>query len=179
MNLHQLQVTYQPEEDRILFRLSFKDGDAPLQEVRTWLTRRLLKNLWPGILKSFRMQVTLDQPLAAHASDEIVRMEHQASLTAISARGDFDTSFETGTDAFPHGDTPVIITSVNIELGANRPAIVTFTASETMNFEVSFLKTEFHGFFMLLQNCIKRAEWDIGPLMAEAEDLDMQPRVLN
>ena len=179
MNLHQLQVTYKPEEDRILFRISFRDEGQPLQEVRSWLTRRLLKNLWPGIIKSLKTQVTLDQPLAAYASDEIVNMEHQASLSELRARGDFNVPFETCAHTYPRGDAPVIITSVNIALSANQPARITFAASEKLDFEVAFFKTQFHGFCMLVQDCIRVAEWDIEPALAASVQINATPRVLN
>ncbi|MBC7502132.1 MAG: hypothetical protein H7315_16805 [Herminiimonas sp.] len=179
MNLHQLQATYNPEEDRILFRVSFRDQQAPLQEVRAWLTRRLLVNLWPGVIKALKTQVALDQPLAAHAKDEIMNMEHLASLTEINARGDFNVPFETGEQAYPQDGRPGIVTSVNIHLAANEAARVVFIAGEKMEFEVRFMKTEFHGFCMMLQDCIKLADWGIGPLLAGMEEIDAGPRVLN
>lgn len=179
MNLQQLQVNYRPEEDRILFRISFTDDDKPLQEISTWITRRFLKKLWPGMIKSIKTQVGLDHPLAAHASAEIVSMEHLASVSAIRARGDFNAPFETGVDAYPHGDSPVIISSVNIQLTANQPSRIKFEAGDKMNFEVCFQKAELHGLCMLLQDCIKTADWGIEPLMESATELESGPRVLN
>lgn len=179
MNLHQLQVSFQPEEDRILFRVSFRKDDEPLQQIRAWLTRRLVKRLWPGLLEAMKKQVALDQPMAAHASTEIVSMQHQASLNEIRARGDFNVPFSEATDVYPQSETPVIITSVNIQLAAHESARITFVASEKMNFDVCFTKVEFHGFCTVLQDCMKGAEWDIGPALEMPKEAETGPRVLN
>ena len=47
MNIHQLSVTYLPEEDRILARINTTAGE----EMRLWLTRRLMLGLWPLLSK--------------------------------------------------------------------------------------------------------------------------------
>ena len=43
MRLHQLKLDFIPEQDRLLLRVS---TDTRL-EVRLWLTRRILRLLWP------------------------------------------------------------------------------------------------------------------------------------
>ena len=45
MQIHQLSVSYQAEQDRLLLRVSSTSG----QEMRLWLTRRLMLGLWPLI----------------------------------------------------------------------------------------------------------------------------------
>jgi hypothetical protein len=45
MQIHQLSVSYQAEQDRLLLRVSSTNG----QEMRLWLTRRLMLGLWPLI----------------------------------------------------------------------------------------------------------------------------------
>lgn len=179
MNLHQLQVTYQPEEDRILFRVSFRERDQPLQEVRSWLTRRLLAKLWPGIIKAMKTQVALDQPMAAHATDEIMSMQHLASMTEMNARGDFNVPFENAEQTYLSDGRPVIVTAVTIHLTANEATRMVFVAGETMDFQVRLLKNEFHGFCTMLQDCIKSADWGIGPALPSTEDVEIGLRVLN
>ena len=47
MQIHQLSVTYQAEQDRILLRINSTSGE----EMRMWLTRRLMSGLWPLMSK--------------------------------------------------------------------------------------------------------------------------------
>ena len=41
MQIHQMSVTYLPEQDRILMRINTTEGE----EMRMWLTRRLMVGL--------------------------------------------------------------------------------------------------------------------------------------
>ena len=45
MQIHQLSVSYQAEQDRLLLRVSSTGGE----EMRLWLTRRLMLGFWPLI----------------------------------------------------------------------------------------------------------------------------------
>ena len=179
MELHQLQVTYQQDEDRLLFRASFKAENQSLHEVRAWLTRRLLRNLWPGIVKALETQVTLDLPQAAHAKAEIVGMEHQASVTQSAARGDFKTPF-TASQAFPIGEAPILVTTVNFNISANKPVRINFAPVQGTGFEIGFSPQVLHGFCDLLRQAVKIAQWEMELKLPGAEAaLDAVPRVLN
>lgn len=161
MELHQLQVSYQAEEDRLLFRASFKAEDGPLQELRAWITRRLLKALWPAILQALDTQVRLDKPQAAHASADIVGMEHHASVAHIRDAGNFNAHYETEISHFPLGEAPLLITSVNFAQHAGQPVRISLAPSGGDGFEVSFTLVMLHGFCSLLSEAAKTAEWDI------------------
>jgi hypothetical protein len=53
MNIHQVSVTYLPEQDRFLARISSREGE----ELRLWLTRRLLLPLMPVLTKTATEQL--------------------------------------------------------------------------------------------------------------------------
>jgi hypothetical protein len=180
MELHQLQVTYQQDEDRLLFRASFTSPDKPLQEVRAWLTRRLVKNLWPGIVKALETQVTLNQPQAAHAKAEIVGMEHQESVTKLAARGDFKTPFDAKAQTYPIGEAPILVTTAQFNITANQPVRINFAPAQGKGFEIAFPPQVMHGFCNLLREAVKTAQWDIDlPLPGAVTPADTATRVLN
>lgn len=161
MELHQLQVSYQAEEDRLLFRASFKAEEGTLQELRAWITRRLLKALWPAILQSLETQVRLDKPQAAHASADIVGMEHHASVEHIRDTGNFNAQYETGISHFPLGEAPLLITSVNFAQNPDQPVRINLAPASGDGFELAFTMVVLHGFCSLLRDAAKTAEWDI------------------
>lgn len=161
MDLHQLQVSYQAEEDRLLFRASFKAEDGTLQELRAWITRRLLRVLWPAILQTLETQVRLDKPQAAHASADIVGMDHHASIEHIRDTGNFDTYYETEISHFPLGEAPLLITSVNFAQHADQPVRINFSPADSGGFELSFTLVMLHGFCSLIREAANMAEWDI------------------
>jgi hypothetical protein len=180
MALHQLQVTYQQDEDRLLLRASFTRPEQPLLEVRAWLTRRLLRKLWPGIIKALEAQVTRNQPQAAHAKSEIVGMQHQATVNEIAACGDFKTPYDEAAQAFPIGEAPVLVTNAHFNISANKPVRINFTPALGQGFEIAFSPQVLHGFCNLLHEALKVAQWEMELKLPGADIApDAAPRVLN
>jgi hypothetical protein len=179
MDLHQIQLSYQAEEDRLLFRVSFKDEQDDLQEIRSWLTRRFVREFWPGVLAAMKTRVALDQPAAAHASEAIVGMGHDVSVSEIREAGGFDAPFETEATSFPFGEAAILIASVSFEVAADQPLRVSFIALEGGSFEVAFTETMLHGFCTLLQDAIKQSEWDLELVLPGTAADPPGPRLLN
>lgn len=179
MDLKQLQLAYQQNEDRLLLRASFKTEDDSLQEVRAWLTRRLVSNLWPGIVKALETQVSLNQPQAAHAKAEIAGMAYQDSIEKINARGDFGKKFKADAQVYPIGETPILVSAAHFAIAANKPVRINFTSAQGKGFEVAFTATILHGFCTLLQNAVKNAAWGLDLQLPGATLADAKPKVLN
>lgn len=159
MDLHQIQVSYQPNEDRLLYRASFKADDGALQEIRAWLTRRMLRELWSGIVTSLKAQIRLDKPLAAHASAEIVSMEHQTSVAAMQENGSFGNSYESAVQQYPLGETPLLITTASFAANPNQPLRINFISESCKGFEIAFSSPILHGFCKLLMEAVEKADW--------------------
>ncbi len=181
MNLHQIQITYQPEEDRILCRTSFneEEDDEALQEIRVWLTRRLVKGLWGGVIKALEARVTLDKPQAVHAAAELIDMERQASMQDIEESGSFDSAYDTNVEAYPIGEAPMLAVGVQFAVGADAPIRVSFLLEQDCGFEISLTQSAFHGFCKLLQDAVTAAEWDVTLELPSSSDFDVEHRVLN
>jgi hypothetical protein len=179
MDLHQIQLSYQADEDRLLFRVSFKDDQGNLQEIRSWLTRRYVRDFWPGMLASMKAQVALDQPAAAHASADIVGMGHEASVSEIREAGGFDAPFEAAATEFPFGEEPLLLVGVEFMVAADEPLRINFGSPERGSFEVAFTDTMLHGFSTLLQDSMKNAEWDMELVLPGTAADPPGPRLLN
>jgi hypothetical protein len=165
----------------LLFRVSFKTKEGSLQEIRSWLTRRLTCNLWPGIVQSMERHVALTQPAAVHASAEIVGMGHQASVSEIRDAGGFDTPFQPAADSadsLPFGGTPILITAFHCTVDIDPPLRINFVSNSTKGFEVAFTPAMLHGFCQVLQHGVKTAGWDI-ELRLPGTDRNTGPRILN
>lgn len=179
MELHQIQVTYQAEEDRILCRASFKEEDGGLQEVRAWLTRRMVKALWSTLVEAMEKQVTLDKPYAAHASSHVVGMEHHASVEAIRDSGSFNNPYQDNIRGFPLGETPILITTANFNLAAGQPIRMNLFPVDGNGFEIAFAQQVLHGFSSLLQDAVKKADWELYLALPGIEADTAGPRILN
>ena len=161
MKLHQLQLSYQSEQDRLLFRASFSDAGQPLKEVQAWLTRRLVRKLWEGIVRAMETQLSLEQPQAAHARSEMVGMAYEASVNKTAQAGNFDRPFENGMQESALGAEPILITTVHLGIHANQPLSLNFCPSQGQGFEIALAPEVLHGFCALLQRVAQNAEWDI------------------
>lgn len=161
MELHQLQVIYQVEQDRLLCRASFKRDDGGLQEIRTWLTRRMVSNLWPAMIQVLETQVSLEKPDVAHVKSEIVGMEHETSLHRMREAGSFDTPYEAHVDEFPLGEHPLLIHHVDFRMDPGQPIRVTLRPAEGQGFELAMAPAMFHAFCELILEAAGRAEWGL------------------
>jgi hypothetical protein len=61
MNIHQLSVSYDERQDRLLLRLNTQDR----QEFRFWLTRRMALRLFPAIEQSVQRMEASQPGVAA------------------------------------------------------------------------------------------------------------------
>lgn len=179
MNVHQLQMTYNAGEDRILFRTTFMDSAGRLQEIRAWFTRRITRNLWPHIVKALESQVTLDKPQAAHAKTELVGMAHEESIAGFTAAGSFAAPFQHEAQSFPLGETPMLVFTARFTLQANQPLRINFAPAEGHGFEIAFPPPLLHGFCKLLQDAVRAAQWDLALALPGAIRPSMSARVLN
>lgn len=179
MDLHQIQATYQPHEDRILFKASFKAEDGTLQEIRAWLTRRLVKSLWVGIIDALETQVALDQPQAAHASAEIVGLEHDACVSAMKGNGNFNNTYETHVQGYPLGEAAMVISAAGFTTVPGQPIRINFALADGYSFEIAFTQPILHGFCTLLKDAVKNAQWDMNLLLPGMAALPATPAVLN
>jgi len=161
MDLHQIQLTYQPADDRILCRTSFKADDGSLQEVRAWLTRRMTRELWGGLLTVMERQVALDKPHAAHASGDIVGMEHHATIDEMRENGGFDSTFEDGAVGFPLGAEPILVTTVNFAQDSGQPIRMNLLPQDGDGFEIACPPQILHGFCSLLRDAANKGDWDL------------------
>jgi hypothetical protein len=161
MVLQQIQAGYWRNEDRLLIRVSFKQEDGSLQEIRSWMTRHMVKSLWPGIIHALETQVALDNPNAAHARSEIVGMDHQAKVDELRSRGDFDVPYSPEIDGYPFGKIPILLVQANINVGTKQGPRINFVSAQSGSFELSFTPSMLHGFCTVLQDAVKASDWDI------------------
>lgn len=180
MVLQQIHASYQLDEDRLLLRISFKEDNGDLQEIRAWVTRRLLKTLWPGIIAAMEIQVTLDQPNAAHAKSEIIGMQHEASMMEMRTRGGFDTPFGEGIEKFPFGQHPVLLMQAHISVESGQGPRIKFVSANNGHFELSFASGMLHALCKILQDATAASDWGVElRLPSIAIDQGDAQRVLN
>ncbi len=84
-------------------------------------------------MQAMETQIRLDHPHAAHASAEIVNMEHQAMINEIRAGGSFDAPFVDNEHVFPFGEQPIVLTHAHISLQAKQAPRIQFNSARSMH----------------------------------------------
>ena len=161
MELHQINLNYIQDEDRILLRVSSRADDQQLQEVRAWLTRHMVHSLWEAMVRAMEAQVMLDKPHAAHATTELPGMEHKASVARNQAQGKFSAPYEAGARVLPGAETPLLITTFTFHLNPDRPVRLQLAPAAGQGFELALPSDTLHAFSKLLATTVARTEWGL------------------
>ena len=93
MQIHQLSVTYLAEQDRILLRVNTHRGE----EMRMWLTRRLMVGLWPLLSKLLTEHLLKLESAGASlegADAELKKMLAEFRKEEFLQHADFDTPYQ-------------------------------------------------------------------------------------
>ncbi len=119
MNIHQLSVSYVQEQDRLLLRVNSHAGD----ELRLWLTRRLMLGLMPALRRAAADTAgRVDSaPAGATPSAQVVLPdEHARQLMAeferanVLKKADFQTPYQVDVRSRPLGQEPLLVTEVSL-----------------------------------------------------------------
>lgn len=157
MQIKQLQLAYAPEHDRILMRIN----SAEQQEVRCWLTRRMVKLLVPNLENIMQSMLASDRPLDDTAKKALLEMSREVSLFTA----DYKTPFQDHNLNTPLGPEPLLITQIEM-----KPSLEHATTDLTMKlctaqgkgFEMRMAEQLQHGFIDLLVKTCEQAEWNLG-----------------
>src|SRR6266568_9669874 len=112
MKIHQLSVTYLAEQDRILMRVN----TATAEEMRLWLTRRLLLGLWPLLSKLLTKHLLKLEAAGTSldtADEDLKRMLAEFRKEEFLRQADFETPYQEHQRQMPLGEEPLLITDVD------------------------------------------------------------------
>ena len=161
MLIHQINVSYAAEQDRLLIRINSQSGE----ELRVWLTRRLSLQLFPILQRSSQEQVQaqLVQPdPAAAPGEQRQQLVHNFQKEAEIYQGDYQTPFREQPTALPLGEDPLLVTQLKLTpLAQGKLAL---TLLETLqgrqrDIEVVMDVKLTQGLAHLLRQAIEASQW--------------------
>lgn len=173
MNIHQLSVTYLPDEDRILARINTTAGE----EMRLWLTRRLMLGLWPLLSKAMTGHLLRLEGAGTSleaAGDELKTMLADFRKQEFLQDADFDTPYKEGEATLPLGQEPLLVTDVDasplpngrlrLSFFENRPARAVKNdeekrPAEPRRFQIEMELRLMQGLLHLLEQALAQSRW--------------------
>ena len=189
MQIHQMSVTYLPEQDRILMRINTTDGE----EMRMWLTRRLMVGLWPllsKLLTEHLLKLESAGASLAGANPELRKMLADFRKEEFLQHADFDTPYQDGQQRLPLGEEPLLVTDVEATPAASGPLRLNFNErppggdTQPRSFQLEMQPKLMQGLMHLLDQALLQSQWRepfVAPV-AEAladEGEAARPRYLN
>ena len=170
MDIHQLQASYQMEQDRILLRLNTRSQE----EFRLWLTRRMVKGFLPHLVQ-FVAQINVDTSQAiSHDSGAPQGLAHFIQQESV-ALADYATPFAGPSASQPEKAEPLLVTKVHITMLGEAGVRLGFEeqmagAEATRSFEVTLALPVVHNLLHLIEMVMAHADWDIPTAGTHAEE---------
>ena len=163
MKIHQLSVVYQAEQDRIFVRIN----TAAAEEVRLWITRRLMVGLWPLLTKLLTQNLLKLESAGSSldtADDALKKMLADFRKEEFLQEADFDTPYDDNQAVLPLGQDPVLVTDVDAAPLANGRLRLSFNerlpgAKEPRSFQIDMDPKLMQGWMHLLEQALHKSKW--------------------
>jgi len=162
--LHQMQITFVPEEDRLLFRLNTQGRHR--EEFRFWLTRRYVRLLWNALINMLKTRQTKE---FVHEDTKTVALsvKHQEAVS----QADFKTAYQESY-VFPLGESPILLSKIAIKAAPEQNAqVISLLPTQGPGLDFNLNDNMLHSFCKLLADSAAKAEWDLDLDFGQAEDL--------
>lgn len=152
MNIHQIQMAYDQQQDRILLRLSTREHT----EFRFWLTRRFVKRLW-GLLTKMLEQDESFRSLSEEARRALLGMQHETFVD----EGDFSKAYEDSVRDMPLGPEPVLLTTAKGKVDGEGKQTLSLHPASGQGIDLGLNSKLLHMVVKLLRDAVARSDWDI------------------
>ncbi len=166
MNIHQIQMAYDKQQDRILLRVSTSER----AEFKFWVTRRYVKLLWTILIKMLERD-----PVAAVHADEKVRRTMMGFQHADAVRaGDFAKQYEETASALPLGTDPVLLSRITAKQNAGAQQFLCMHPEQGQGIDIAVNAELLHMISKLVVDAVAQSGWDLK--LAIDPDFAMLPR---
>jgi hypothetical protein len=154
--MNQINITFNPVEDRLLLRTTTKQNDAAL-EYKLWLTRRLVKLLIPILDKMLESQSNVLTQVSGDNRKAVLEFQQQAAL----AQTDFKTPYSTEDKQNPLGSAPLLVSKIHAGKDQSGKPVLSLKDQENKGITIGMSAQMIHSFKTLLTGGIAKAGWDL------------------
>lgn len=172
MHIHQLSVSHDDRQDRLLLRLNTQDA----QEFRFWLTRRMAFRLLPAMDQSL-VRLEAVQPGVAAADPNAQQILTDIKRDAFLQTADFATPFVAQAQQLPLGPEPMLVTDAQLSLQPNGSLQVVFqqkTGDAIQSCHLNLRSPLVHGLIHLVRQTMAKADWGLATV-AKPEGSEPEP----
>ena len=150
--LHQINLGFSPEEDRLLLRIN----TTGKTEYRLWLTRRYVKLLWKLLTKSVESLPDIKAQSAPETRAAVKSFQRQEARRAA----DYSKNYEDGEAKRPLGEGAVLLVGVRAGPEKNGTQL-TLQTKDGRAINLSLERKLLYSLLDLLISSTKQAVWDL------------------
>ena len=152
MQLHQMNLGYDVQHDRLLLRVATTDS----LEYRLWLTRRMVKGLWPGLVQLMQNTPMARQQAEPGAKQAVVEFQREQALAQTQFGGAYDG--ERMQPAVP--GEPMLVWAVRMRPNPDGGNDLEFLPKDGPGLHMRLQDAMIHAFAKLLQDTMRTTDWD-------------------
>jgi hypothetical protein len=159
MHIHQLSVSHDEVQDRLLVRLNTQDA----HEYRFWLTRRMALRLLPVMNQSLA-RLEAAQPGVAASDQSAQQILTEIKRDAFLQSADFATPYAAKAQLLPLGSEPLLVTDAQLTLQSNGSLEVVLqqkTGHSIQSCHLSLHVQLVHGLIHLVKETLVKADWEM------------------
>ena len=153
MQLHQINVGYDTLNDRLLLRFSTTEQ----VEYRLWITRRMLKGLWPGLVQLMTNTPMARQQQGPEAKRAVVEFQREQALAQTKFGKDYEGE---GMQPAAPGD-PLLVFGLRMRPNPDGSHDIEFAPKHGQGVHIRLQEAMVHALAKLLQDAVKVTDWDL------------------
>lgn len=163
--LHQMNLSYVAEEDRMFFRLSTTGRSRA--EYRFVLTRRYVRMLWDGLFEALKSQHEAETDLKNEVSQAAeLQAAHQEAVSSANFKADYKEGH-----IYPLGEEPILAAQFALRPGPKGNQTLRISPKEGSGVEFDLDTQLQHRLCRLLADLATKADWNLDFDLGQAEKL--------
>lgn len=166
MNLERITAEFNGEEDRLMIRVFFDKKS----EIQFWLTRRLVRRIWPVLLQMAQSRPDIQLQPNPEARKALLGFQHEKALQEVR----FSKATQEPGREHPLGNAPMLVNKVRARRNERSQTVLSFLPHQGNGIDLALGDALLHGLMKLIQDAAAKAEWDLAlavpALMPAAEE---------
>ena len=161
--IEQMQLKFDPQQDRLLLRVNSLDK----QQLRFWLTRRIVKRLLPPLIDLLQKSVAGDRSGDAKTAAALFEFEQQTVRDHV----DFVSEFDDDATSLPLGEDGLLIETVSLTTHEGGDVSVKLANNSNTSATLRLNEKLLHSLFAILRQALAVADWDLPSTAASASSM--------
>jgi hypothetical protein len=151
--IHQMQISFVPAQDRLLFLLLTQDNN----EFKFWFTRRYTKILWALLQHGLARDTPAPAPTPLH-QQAILSFQHEQAV----ADADFKTPYKPpASPANPLGEEPILAAKAALRPVDTGKYTLSIHPEQGKGIDLNLDNKMLHALAKLLTDALRHSDWDL------------------